>query len=102
MNINYPPNSTLLKYMVPLQYRQFFAEWLLALPCNYGRAQLASMLVESTAQHSKPKDDGPEPQLANFCKKCGHIAWLVHLKWGLCLDCQENLMEPKKEQHDEA
>jgi len=31
----------------------------------------------------------PEPQLANFCKQCGHIAWLVHLKDGRCLDCQD-------------
>lgn len=40
------------------------------------------------AQHSKPKPHG-QPQLANFCGKCGHIAWLMHLKEGLCLGCQE-------------
>jgi hypothetical protein len=40
------------------------------------------------AQHSKPKPHW-QPQLANFCGKCGHIAWLMHLKEGLCLGCQE-------------
>lgn len=40
------------------------------------------------AQHSQPKVTGHQPQLANFCGKCGHIAWLAHLKESLCLDCQ--------------
>jgi len=29
-----------------------------------------------------------KPQLATYCGKCGNIAFLVHLKDGLCLQCQ--------------
>lgn len=47
------------------------------------------------AQHSKPKAEGHAPQLANFCKGCGHIAWIVHLEAGLCLACQEAAQHPK-------
>lgn len=41
------------------------------------------------AQHSQPKPSGHQPQLANFCDKCGRTTWLVHLKAGICLDCQD-------------
>lgn len=53
------------------------------------------------AQHSRPKLDGPESQLANFCKGCGHIAWLVHLKEGRCLDCQEAAQHSKPKETPE-
>lgn len=49
--VNYPPNAASLQQQVPFAMRKLVADWLMALPCNYGRAQLAVMLIGPTKEN---------------------------------------------------
>jgi hypothetical protein len=43
--VDYPPVSPTLRILLTREQREHVAKWLRGLPCNYGREQLAQMLV---------------------------------------------------------